>query len=57
VAIPEPRQLNEDRGKAAPSDRRRSASAYGRLGDLPELTWEDFDKASRLAQEGVAPSK
>lgn len=56
MAIPEPSRLNDERGEAAPSDPRRSASAYGRLRDLPELTWEDFEKASRLAQEGVAPS-
>lgn len=57
MAMPQPSQPDEEREKAVPRDRRRTGSAYGRLRDLPELTWEDFEKASRHAQEDAAPPR
>jgi hypothetical protein len=33
---------------------RLGGSFAGSLPDFPELTWEDFERASKLAQEDVA---
>jgi hypothetical protein len=33
---------------------RSGGSIAGSLPDLPDLTWEDFERASRLAREDVA---
>lgn len=56
MAMPQPSQPDEEGGKAVLPDPPRTGSAYGRLPDLPELTWEDFEKASRLAEDDVAAS-
>lgn len=56
MAMSQPGQPDEEREKAVVHDSRRAGTVYGRLRDLPELTWEDFEKASRLAQEDVDPS-
>jgi len=50
VAIPRPEPAASSPSDA-PKGTEARTSLYGSMPDLPDLSWEDFERASELAQE------